>query len=135
MPYTDASTRPHYDKFPWEAKQPGDLTYVIYRPIYKMWKASPRFSTYFLFVRGLRTPMLIPIEVQKIMKGLMKNGVGSEDVFAAYDCAVEELHVRHVANYEAQKLLENGDVNTDVIADEVPVVVETTIVKEGTETK
>jgi hypothetical protein len=71
--------------------------------------------------------MLIPIEVQKIMKGLMKNGVGSEDVFAAYDCAVEELHARHVLNYEARKLQENGDVNTEVTVEEPA--------KEGTETK
>lgn len=113
MPYTDASTRGYFDKHPHEAKTPGDLTYVIYRLIYKMWKESSRFSTYFLLARGQRTPSLIPVKIQGLMKTLMKNGVGAEDIFAAYDCAVLELYVRHVAAYEAEKMRVNGDVSTE----------------------
>lgn len=116
MPYIERSTQDFYAKNPLDAKQPGELTYVIYRPMYKMWKDEPRFKTWFSLSRGQRNPRLIPKPVQDVMIGLSKNGVLTEDVFAALDCALLELWTRHVAEYEKKKMEENGDVAVEATA-------------------
>src|SRR5688572_13325485 len=109
MPYIERSAQDFYTKNPLDAKQAGELTFVIYRPIYKMWKDEPRFKTWFVLSRGQRNPRLIPKPVQDIMIGLTKQGAPVEDVFAAFDCALLELWTRHVSKYEDQKYLDNGD--------------------------
>jgi hypothetical protein len=111
MPYIERKSQEFYAANPLDAKQPGDLTYVVYRPIYKMWKDEPRFKTWFALARGQRNPRLIPKPVMDVMVGLTKSGVLTEDVFAAMDCALLELWTRHVSSYEAKKLDENGDVS------------------------
>lgn len=110
MPYVDRKTQDYFAEHMTEAKQPGDLTYTVYRPVYKMWKDEPRFKTFFELTRGQRNAKRIPIPVQQIMIGLVKGGADADDVFAAYDCCVQELWTRHVADYEKKKLEENGDV-------------------------
>lgn len=111
MPYTEAKTRSYFNEHPHEAKDPGDCTYVVYRPMYKMWKDEPRFKTFFAITKGQRNPRLIPKPIQDVMIGLNKQGAPFEDVFAAYDCAVLELWTRHVSVYEAEKMQTNGDVD------------------------
>ena len=110
MPYTDAQTRPYFNEHPSEAKQPGDLTYVIYRPVYKMWKDEPRYSTFHALTVGQRNPARIPQTVKAAMVGLISGGADRDWVFGAYDCALLELWTRHVSVYENAKFLENGDV-------------------------
>lgn len=110
MPYIEPQPRTYFNDKPHEAKAPGDLTYVVYRPMYKMWKEESRFQTFFTLARGQRNPKLIPVQVRDVMIGLSKNGVTMEDVFAAFDCALLELWTRHVSEYEKKKMAENGDV-------------------------
>ena len=110
MPYTEKKTRAYFDEHPFEAKDPGDLTFVVYKPVYKLWKEEPRYKTYFSLLRGQRNVKLIPPSVLQVMIGLNKGGASTDDVFTAYDCAVLELWTRHVSCYEAKKLEENGDV-------------------------
>lgn len=110
MPYTDAQTRPFFNENPNDAKQPGDITYVLYRPVYRLWKAEPRFKTFHEMVVGQRNPTRIPQAVKDQMLGLFKNGADKDWIFAAYDCAVLELWNRHVSKYEEEKFQTNGDV-------------------------
>lgn len=111
MPYTPEQSRPYFNEHPHEAKESGDLTYVLFRPMYKMWKDEPRFKTYFAIAKGQRNPRLIPKPIQDVMIGLTKQGAPMEDVFAAFDCAAQELWTRHVAEYELEKRAQNGDVD------------------------
>lgn len=110
MPYTVQSARKYFDEHSGEAKDPGDLTYCIYKPVYKLWKTEPRFKTYFELVRGQRNIKLMPKPVMDTMIGLNRGGASTDDVFAAYDCAVQELWTRHVSKYEDKKFIANGDV-------------------------
>lgn len=119
MPYTAAKTRPYFNEHPHEAKDPGDLTYTIYRPIYRMWLDEPRFKTFFALTKGQRNPRLIPKPVQDVMIGLTKQGAPVEDVFAALDCALLELWQRHVSKYEDVKFQQNGDVDVSDLVEEV----------------
>ncbi len=110
MPYTVQSARKFYDEHPQDAKDPGDMTYVVYKPVYKLWKDEPRFKTFFTLMRGQRNPRLIPPSVRDTMIGLEKGGASMDDVFTAFDCAMAELWTRHVSVYEKQKMDEHGDV-------------------------
>ncbi len=110
MPYTEKSTRAYFDEHPSEAKEAGDITYVVYRPVYRMWKDEPRYKTYFALLRGQRNIRRIPKPVLDVMIALNKGGADADDVFTAYDCAVLELWTRHVSDYEKKKMEENGDV-------------------------
>lgn len=114
MPYTPQSARKYFDEHPTEAKESGDLTYCVYKPVYKLWKTEPRFKTYHALVKGQRNMRLIPAPVLQTMIGLAKGGADTDDVFAAYDCAVQELWTRHVSKYEDDKFKENGDVEVGV---------------------
>lgn len=110
MPYTPQSARSYFNDHPSEAKEPGDLTYVIYKPIYKMWKDKSRFKTFHELTRGQRNPRRMPQVVKDTMVALIKGGADQDDVFAAFDCAMLELWTRHVSKYEDAKFNEHGDV-------------------------
>jgi hypothetical protein len=109
-PYIDSISRPYFDEHPHEAKQDGDITYVFYRILLKVWTAEPRWTTYALMRKCLYDIRRIPA-IQHAVMGLAKAGAMPLDVQVALECAVDEIKRRFVDDYENEKIKLHGDIS------------------------
>ena len=110
MPYTVKTAREYFDAHPHEAKDDGDLTYLIYKLALAEWKKEPRYKTWAGLKKGQRDVRYLPHAIKELMMGLDKNGVAAVSYLTAYDCALEELRDRFIVEYEKTKRDENGDI-------------------------
>lgn len=110
MPYIEPKPRVYFDEHPHEAKEDGDLAYVMYKHVFlPMWKKEPRWKTYALMRKGLRDVRLID-SLKDLVIGLAKNGADMSAVSVAATCAVDEIKRKYVDDYERLKIEQNGDI-------------------------
>lgn len=109
MPYIETKSRAYFDEHPNEAKLDGDVTYVFYKRLVKMWKEEPRWRTY-ASMRKAQVDVRLISWVRDLVLALVKNGTDIATIAQAYVAAVDEIKFRYVDLYEQQKRLENGDI-------------------------
>ncbi len=109
MPHIVESARKYFDEHPFEAKEDGDVCYVLYTKIVKpAWDKEPRWKTYATIRKSAKDPRLMP-GLMDLVTSLIKNGADQMTVVEAYNLAIEELHRLYVSKYEDKKIQENGE--------------------------
>jgi hypothetical protein len=109
VPYIAGNSRPHFDEKPHEAKTDGEVTYVLYKELLRLWKAEPRWTTYAAMRKVEREVNRMPT-IFNLFKGLTANGVDGLTLSVAYRCAVDEIKRRFVDAYEDSKIKAEGDI-------------------------
>lgn len=112
MPYIDATARPYFDEHPSEAKQDGDITYVLYKVLLKLWKAEPRWRTYATMRKALYDKRY-STEITSAVLQLAHGGAEPLSIQVALECAVDEIKRRFVDVMEDEKIKTNGDISCD----------------------
>jgi hypothetical protein len=115
MPYIDKAKRPAMDEDPIRnAAEVGDMTYAFSKLYYKLWKKTPRWTTYHEFRVALKHPSLIP-EFEKLYIGFSSlTQFSMADVPVAAELALDEFFWKVVRKYEDGKRVANGCVFTEV---------------------
>ncbi len=109
MPYIESKSRSFFDEKPHDAKTDGEVTYVLYKALLKIWKAEPRWTTYASMRKVEREVNRFPA-IFNLFKGLSANGVDGLTLSVAYRAAVDEIKRRYVDAYENLKIQEHGDI-------------------------